>query len=134
MIEVLPNLVSDVSRYVDSVRRQAPAAKMIGKFAVAIAVKKIQEQIVPVKKVDAIQTVESNIEVMDSELAREVHNLPQSFLDYEMLSARQILQRLDELSSDDVSALLRYEKFNRNRSTLISGLNNHLGVSTEFYE
>lgn len=110
--EPLSEMAIKAEAYLAELRRQAPAARMIGEFAVKKGIETVMQRL----KMAAPSTVRSDVKpttaVTDSQI--EVQPLD----NYDTLTARQIIETLGTLASAQQQSILDYEILHRNRVTV----------------
>ncbi len=108
----LSEMATKAEAYLAELRRQAPAARMIGEFAVKKGIETVMQRL----QMPAPSTQRSEVKpttvVTDSQV--QVEPLP----DYDTLSARQIIEALGTLTYAQQQSILDYEIVNRNRVTV----------------
>lgn len=110
--ESFSEMASKAEAYLAELRRQAPAARMIGEFAVKKGIEIIKERLQMVAPSTVGSDVKATSVVTDSQIQVEPLDA------YDTLTARQIIQMLGSLTSTQLQSLLDYEILHRNRVTV----------------
>ena len=110
--EPLSEMATKAEAYLAELRRQAPAARMIGEFAVKKGIETVMQRLQMVAPNPVRSDVKPTTIVADSKI--QVEPLPE----YDALTARQIIETLGTLTSAQRQSILDYEILHRNRVTV----------------
>ena len=110
--EPLSEMAIKAEAYLAELRRQAPAARMIGEFAVKKGIEIVKERLQMVAPSTVRSDVKPTTVVTDSQIQVEPLN------SYDTLTARQIIETLGALTSVQQQSILDYEILHRNRVTV----------------
>ena len=110
--EPLSEMATKAEAYLAELRRQAPAARMIGEFAVKKGIEIVKERLQMVAPSTVRSDVKPTTVVTDSQIQVEPLN------SYDTLTARQIIETLGALTSVQQQSILDYEILHRNRVTV----------------
>ena len=110
--EPLSEMAIKAEAYLAELRRQAPAARMIGEFAVKKGIEIVKERLQMVAPSTVRSDVKPTTVVTDSQIQVEPLD------SYDTLTARQIIETLGALTSVQQQSILDYEILHRNRVTV----------------
>lgn len=110
--EPLSEMATKAEAYLAELRRQAPAARMIGEFAVKKGIETVMQRLQMAAQSTQRSEVKPTTVIADSQA--QVEPLP----DYDTLTARQLIETLGTLTSAQQQSILDYEIINRNRVTV----------------
>lgn len=111
--EPLSEMATKAEAYLAELRRQAPAARMIGEFAVKKGIETVMQRLQMVAPGSVRSDVKPTTVVTDSQIQIEPLD------NYDTLTARQIIETLGTLTSSQQQSILDYEIVNRNRVTVV---------------
>jgi len=111
--EPLSEMATKAEAYLAELRRQAPAARMIGEFAVKKGIETVMQRLQMVAPGSVRSDVKPTTVVTDSQIQIEPLD------NYDTLTARQIIETLGTLTSSQQQSILEYEIVNRNRVTVV---------------
>jgi hypothetical protein len=110
--EPLSEMATKAEAYLAELRRQAPAARMIGEFAVKKGIETVMQRLQMVAPNPVRADVKPTTVVADSQIQVEPLD------SYDTLTARQIIETLGTLTSSQLQSILDYEILHRNRVTV----------------
>ncbi len=105
-------MATKAEAYLAELRRQAPAARMIGEFAVKKGIETVMQRLQMVAPSSVRSDVKPTTVVTDSNIQVEPLD------NYDTLTARQIIETLGTLTSAQLQSILDYEILHRNRVTV----------------
>ena len=108
----LSEMATKAEAYLAELRRQAPAARMIGEFAVKKGIETVMQRLQTVAPSPVRSDVKPTTVVTDSNIQVEPLD------NYDTLTARQIIETLGTLTSAQLQSILDYEILHRNRVTV----------------
>ena len=110
--ESFSEMATKAEAYLAELRRQAPAARMIGEFAVKKGIETVMQRLQMVAPNPVRADVKPATVVADSQIQVEPLD------SYDTLTARQIIETLGTLTSSQLQSILDYEILHRNRVTV----------------
>ncbi len=110
--ESFSEMATKAEAYLAELRRQAPAARMIGEFAVKKGIETVMQRLQMVAPSSVRSDLKPTTVVADSQIQIEPLD------NYDTLTARQIIETLGTLTSSQQQSILDYEIVNRNRVTV----------------
>lgn len=110
--EPLSEMATKAEAYIAELRRQAPAARMIGEFAVKKGIETVMQRLQMVAPNPVRADVKPTTVVADAQIQIEPLD------NYDTLTARQIIETLGTLTSSQLQSILDYEILHRNRVTV----------------
>ncbi|MSO58787.1 MAG: hypothetical protein EXQ63_00485 [Ilumatobacteraceae bacterium] len=117
----LSEMSAKAEEFIDSVRRQAPAARMIGEFAVKQGWDMLLQRLQVRPTGAATSGPERSVAIV------EPNTDAGPFIDYSTRTARQIIETLTTLTPLLQRSILEYELVHRNRVTVIQACRRALG-------
>jgi hypothetical protein len=121
LLDALRALVDGVRRDVADLARNAPAARFIGEQVVRQAAGRLCVDRTP-RAVDAVATVTSRTAPVAEEAASAA-----PLADYDVLSAREIVELLADADPQLRAAITAYEAKGRGRRTVLEAASSHAG-------
>ena len=105
-------MATKAEAYLAELRRQAPAARMIGEFAVKKGIETVMQRLQLVAPSSVRSDVKPTTVVTDSQIQVEPLD------NYDTLTARQIIETLGTRTSAQLQSILDYEILHRDRVTV----------------
>ena len=109
----LSEMTAKAEALVASLRRQAPAAKMIGEYAVKQGLEMLLQRLNIGNSSNSDSSTKPSVVVVETQSDEE------PYVDYNLRTARQIIEALAGLTVNQQRAILKYEQAHRNRVTVV---------------